>query len=92
MSLLTEYVFFVVVTGYKIVFPKQRITELNVQNPPSTLVADIKSKDAQILQLTGGKGNSLALLASLASEEVYSYFFNSYFTIFDSETFIVYSS
>lgn len=58
------------ISGYKIFLPKLRKTELPVKILPSLLAADIRSEEAEILELTGGKGNSLALLASLKSEEV----------------------
>lgn len=40
---------------------------------PEEFVVNIKEENAKILDITGGKGNSLALLACLESEEV-SYF------------------
>lgn len=55
---------------------------------PEDLVVDINSEEAKILEITGGKGNSLALLASLKSKDVtfvYDFFLTeSYVVIFFS--------
>ncbi|XP_060534169.1 prodigiosin synthesizing transferase PigC-like isoform X2 [Cylas formicarius] len=45
------------------------LREKKVDALPDVFIADIKSEEARILELTGGKGNSLALLSSLESDE-----------------------
>lgn len=52
---------------------------------PEEFVVNIKEENAKILDITGGKGNSLALLACLESEEV------SYFLIMHAENMKKYS-
>ncbi|XP_048521630.1 putative phosphoenolpyruvate synthase isoform X2 [Dendroctonus ponderosae] len=47
------------------------LSEKKVETLPQHLVVSIKSESAKVLEITGGKGNSLALLKSLASSEFY---------------------
>ncbi|CAG9829044.1 unnamed protein product [Diabrotica balteata] len=49
--------------------PEKRLTETIVDSLPNILLCDIKDERSQIVDLTGGKGCSLALLASLHSSE-----------------------
>ncbi|VEN34433.1 unnamed protein product [Callosobruchus maculatus] len=53
--------------GSSLYIPRRRLHEETVSPLPSDLVVDIRSNSAKVLQITGGKGNSLALLASLNS-------------------------
>lgn len=46
------------------------LAEKKVETLPQHFVVNIKSETAKVLEITGGKGNSLALLKSLASREV----------------------
>lgn len=46
------------------------LSEKKVQILPSDLVVNIRSDNAQVVDLVGGKGNSLALLSSLQSTDV----------------------
>lgn len=50
------------------------LTEKKVQILPSDLVVNIRSENAQIVNLVGGKGNSLALLSSLQSTDVSAHY------------------
>ncbi|XP_050499805.1 uncharacterized phosphotransferase YvkC isoform X1 [Diabrotica virgifera virgifera] len=49
--------------------PEIRLTEKIVDSLPNILLSDIKDESSQIVDLTGGKGCSLALLVSLKSPE-----------------------
>ncbi|XP_072378304.1 rifampicin phosphotransferase-like [Diabrotica undecimpunctata] len=49
--------------------PEKRLTEKIVDSLPNILLCDIKDERSQIVDLTGGKGCSLALLTSLHSSE-----------------------
>nr|CAH7719421.1 unnamed protein product [Callosobruchus chinensis] len=53
--------------GTSLYIPIPRLHEKTVSSLPNDLIVDIKSDDAKLLKITGGKGNSLALLASLNS-------------------------
>lgn len=64
------FLYELIFTGDEIFIPEHRVCELSIEILPTVLVTDIKSEEAQILQLTGGKGNSLALLSSIDSKEV----------------------
>ncbi|CAG9815135.1 unnamed protein product [Phaedon cochleariae] len=55
--------------GDRIFIPERRLCEKTVETLPSTLVTNIKSGDSEILDITGGKGNSLALMASMNSKD-----------------------
>lgn len=56
--------------GDGITTPPPLLTETIVESLPEDLVADINGETAQILDLTGGKGNSLALMSSLDQSHV----------------------
>lgn len=67
------------------------LSEKKVQILPSDLVVNIRSENAQIIDLVGGKGNSLALLSSLQSTDVsphykvcFKYVGNEFLAVFDS--------
>ncbi|KAJ8916677.1 hypothetical protein NQ315_000322 [Exocentrus adspersus] len=49
--------------------PNALLQARKVDELPDILVADFKQEEARIIELSGGKGNSLALLASLNSSE-----------------------
>nr|CAI5849630.1 unnamed protein product [Callosobruchus analis] len=53
--------------GSSLYIPIPRLHEKIVSPLPNDLVVDIRSDSAKVLKITGGKGNSLALLASLNS-------------------------
>lgn len=50
--------------------PPELLSSKKVSDIPDDLIVDISSENAKILELTGGKGNSLALLSSLDTKEV----------------------
>lgn len=58
-------------TSGNIILPqiKPLLLEKKVKNLPEDLVVNIQDENAKILNLTGGKGTSLALLATMSTEE-----------------------
>ncbi|XP_074030149.1 rifampicin phosphotransferase isoform X2 [Leptinotarsa decemlineata] len=53
--------------GEDIFIPEKKLFPKIIENPPSFLLSELGSEKSQILEITGGKGNSLALLTSLNS-------------------------
>lgn len=56
--------------GKEIYIPTKKLKEKVVKELPLNFVTDIQDEESHILDLTGGKGNSLGLLSSLNSDSV----------------------